>query len=59
VQPTANVDRIFLTYLSDLLLCSRCLRLGVRTPVRQVISPRHRPLSLCRNCRGADARAGH
>jgi hypothetical protein len=59
VQAVANVDRRFLTYFSDLLLCSRCLRRGIRTPVRQVISPRHRPRSLCRNCRGVDARSEH
>jgi len=59
VQAATNVDQRFLTYFSDLLLCSRCLRRGVRTPVQQVISPRHRPQSLCRDCRSADARAGH
>jgi len=59
VQAATNVDQRFLTYFSDLLLCSRCLRLGLRTPVRQVISPRHRPQTLCRDCRCTGARAGH
>jgi hypothetical protein len=59
VQASTNVDHRFLTYFSDLLVCSRCLRFGRRTPVRQVISPRHRPQTLCRDCRSADARAGH
>jgi hypothetical protein len=49
-----SVDRHFLAHLSDLLLCSRCLRHGVRTPIRQVISARHRPRTLCRDCRTHD-----
>jgi hypothetical protein len=59
VERATNVDRAFLSFVSDLLLCSRCLRAGVRTPVRQVISHRHRPQSLCRDCRGAATRSTH
>jgi hypothetical protein len=35
VHAPAGVDRRFLRFVTDLLLCSRCLRRGVRTPVRQ------------------------
>jgi hypothetical protein len=45
------IDRRFLTFVTDLLLCSRCLKSGIRTRVRQVISPRHRPHALCGDCR--------
>jgi len=53
VHASAEIDRRFLTFVTDLLLCSRCLRHGVRTPVPQPISHRHRLLSLCRDCRSA------
>ena len=52
----AAADARFLTYISELMLCSRCLRKGRRTPIRQVISHRHRPLSLCRGCREQSGR---
>jgi hypothetical protein len=42
--------------LSQLLLCGRCLRHGRKTPVRQVISHRHRPRSLCTACSAEAAR---
>jgi hypothetical protein len=51
VHASAEIDRRFLSFVTDLVLCSRCLRRGVRTRVRQPISPRHRPLALCRECR--------
>jgi superfamily II helicase len=54
VQAAAEIDRRFLSFLTDLLLCSRCLRKGVRTRIVQAISPRHRPLTLCRNCRARE-----
>jgi hypothetical protein len=47
----ANVDFGLLDRLSQLLLCGRCLRKGLKTPVTQVISHRHRPRTLCRDCR--------
>jgi superfamily II helicase len=50
VQASANIDRRFMSFLSDLLLCSRCLRHGFRTPIVQAISSRHRPRTLCRDC---------
>jgi hypothetical protein len=57
-QAPASVNRRFLGFLTDLLLCSRCLRAGVRRPVPQAISPRHRPLALCGDCRERD-RSSH
>lgn len=57
MQAATNVDQRFLSYFSGLLLCSRCLRSGVRTPLPQIISPRHKPRSLCRDCRAAGARS--
>ncbi len=46
-----KIDERLLAHRSNLIVCSRCLRLGVRTPVVQIISTRHRPLPLCRSCR--------
>lgn len=39
--------------LSHLLVCPRCLARGVRRPVTQVISHRHRLRALCPDCRAA------
>jgi hypothetical protein len=47
---TANVDYRLLGQLSDLVVCSRCLKRGKATPVPQVISPRHTPRTLCASC---------
>jgi hypothetical protein len=49
-----TIDFNLLRRLSHLLLCSACLRFGVRTPVPQVISPRHTPRSLCPACRARE-----
>ncbi len=46
----ARVDYGLLNHLSDQLLCSRCLKKGIRTRIVQVISRRHRLRSLCRAC---------
>jgi hypothetical protein len=51
VRASAEIDRRFLSFVTDLVLCSRCLQAGIRTPVRQVISPHHRPRGLCGRCR--------
>jgi hypothetical protein len=59
VHASAEIDRRFLSFVTDLLLCSRCLRHGVRTRVRQPISPRHRLLTLCRDCRAHAHAAQH
>jgi len=53
MHASAVIDRRFLTFLTDLLLCSRCLTSGVRTRVPQAISPRHKPVTLCRECRAS------
>ena len=45
-----NVDYRLLGLLSDLVICSSCLRQGRVTPVPQIVSPRHTPRSLCGAC---------
>ena len=47
---TANVDYRLLSQLSNLVICSRCLRDGKATPVPQVFSHRHTPRTLCASC---------
>ena len=47
---TAKVDYRLLGYLSDLVICSNCLRAGRVTPVPQILSERHTPRSLCSAC---------
>jgi hypothetical protein len=51
-----TVDYSLLDRLTDLFVCSRCLRAGVETRVPQVVSKRHRPRTLCGDCAPA---AGH
>ena len=48
--PSGNVDYRILGLLSDLVICSRCLREGRVTPVPQILSKRHTPRSLCSGC---------
>lgn len=50
-QAVGRIDYRLLQRLSELLLCSRCLHRGRRVTVRQIISHRHRPQSLCATCR--------
>jgi hypothetical protein len=50
VHASAEIERGFLAFITDLVLCSRCFRRGVRTPVLQPISPRHRVRTLCCHC---------
>jgi len=45
-----NVDYRLLGLLSDLVICSRCLRAGRVTPVPQILSNRHTPRTLCGGC---------
>ena len=47
---TANIDYRLLSRLSNLVVCSRCLRHGKATPVPQVFSRRHTPRTLCASC---------
>ncbi len=46
-----NVDYRLLNRLSNLVICSCCLRRGKVTPVPQVISDRHALTNECPNCR--------
>jgi hypothetical protein len=48
---TDNVSYRLLNRLSDLVICSRCLRHGKVTPVPQVISGRHALTNECADCR--------
>jgi len=45
-----NVDYRLLGLMSDLVICSACLREGRITPVPQIVSHRHTLRSLCRAC---------
>jgi len=58
-----NVSYRLLERLSDLVICSRCLRAGKVTPVPQIISGRHGLTNECASCRarnlsGQSARRG-
>ena len=46
-----NVDYRLLDRLSNLVICSCCLRRGKVTPVPQVISDRHSLTNECPSCR--------
>ena len=47
---TSNVDYRLLGLMSDLVICSACLRKGRITPVPQIVSHRHTPRSTCAAC---------
>lgn len=46
-----NVSYRLLNRLSNLVICSSCLRVGLVTPVPQVISNRHSLTNECADCR--------
>ena len=46
-----NVSYRLLNRLSNLVICSRCLRSGVVKPVPQIISGRHALTNECAECR--------
>lgn len=46
-----NISYRLLNRLSNLVICSRCLRSGVVTPVPQIISGRHSLTNECAECR--------
>jgi len=50
-----NVDYRLLNRLSNLVICSSCLRRGKVTPVPQVISERRRLTNECPSCRHESA----
>lgn len=45
-----NVDYRLIGLISDLVICSSCLRHGQVTPVPQIVSHRHTPRTLCGGC---------
>lgn len=45
-----NVDYRLLGLMSNLVICSSCLRNGRITPIPQIVSPRHKPRSQCSGC---------
>jgi hypothetical protein len=47
---TANVDYRLLGQLSDLVVCSRCLKRGKATPVPRVSAPGGGGGTLCASC---------
>ena len=46
-----NISYRLLNRLSDLVICSSCLRRGKVTPVPQIISDRHALTNECSDCR--------
>jgi hypothetical protein len=46
-----NVSYRLLNRLSNLVICSSCLRAGKVTPVPQIISGRHSLTNECASCR--------
>lgn len=48
-----NVDYRLLNGLSNLVICSHCLRSGKVTPVPQIITKSRAPTNLCADCRSA------
>jgi hypothetical protein len=55
-----NVSYRLLNRLSNLVICSRCLRAGKVTPVPQIISGRHSLTNECAECRAKnDEQHGH
>ena len=45
-----NVDYRLLGLMSDLVICSSCLRQGRVTPIPQIVSHRHTLRSQCAGC---------
>ena len=50
-----NVSYRLLNRLSNLVICSTCLRAGKVTPVPQIISGRHSLTNECADCRSHTA----
>ena len=50
-----NVSYQLLGKLSNLVICSSCLREGTVTPVPQIISGRHSLTNQCAECRSRHA----
>ena len=62
-MPSMTKDKVsyrLLDKLSNLVICSRCLRNGTVTPVPQIISGRHSLTNECAQCRSQKrGRRGH
>lgn len=62
-MPSMTKDKVsyrLLDKLSNLVICSRCLRNGTVTPVPQIISGRHSLTNECAACRAENrGRRGH
>ena len=56
VLAKVNVSYRLLDRLSNLVICSRCLRRGRVTPVPQIISGRHSLTNECADCRSRTAK---
>jgi hypothetical protein len=55
-----NVSYRLLNKLSNLVICSSCLRNGSVTPVPQLITGRHKLTNECAECRAKSSdRKGH
>jgi hypothetical protein len=50
VEGQSNIDYRLLGLLSDLVICSKCLRAGRVTPVPQILSEHHTPRTMCAGC---------
>lgn len=60
-MPTRDINKVDGTLLSrrtELIVCSRCLQTGRKTPIAQIISPRHGPRTLCPTCRATRSMRG-
>jgi|GEM_PF-1097793 len=53
-----NVDYRLLNNLSNLVICSHCLRNGRVTPVPQIISAERKVRNVCSDCRHGALPAG-
>lgn len=51
MQVKDNIDYRLLNGLSNLVICSHCLRSGKVTPVPQIITRQRTPTNLCPDCR--------
>ena len=53
-QVKDNIDYRLLNGLSNLVICSQCLRSGKVTPVPQIITRQRTPTNLCPDCRATN-----
>jgi hypothetical protein len=53
-----NVDYRLLNRVSNLVICSQCLREGRVTPVPQIITKLRPPVNVCPGCRAKESPSG-